>query len=232
METLQKQIEKTGIILSDEQLTQFNTLLQELQNKNKEFNLTAIVETEDIILKHFVDSLSVTPYIPKNTTTFIDVGTGAGFPGLPIKIVRPEINMTLLESILKKTSFVNQVIKTLNLSKIKAINGRAEEAGQDLRYREQFDVAVARAVAELSVLVEYTLPFVKIGGIFIAQKKTAQEEIDKAGKAIETLGGQIKDIIPVTILGLEHRQIVIIEKIKETPEKYPRRPGMALKKPI
>ncbi|MFM2357939.1 MAG: Methyltransferase GidB [Candidatus Parcubacteria bacterium] len=232
MEPLIQYAHTVGITLEDAHIKQFAILLKELQKKNKEFNLTAITEEKDIILKHFIDSLSLVPHIPKNTETLIDIGTGAGFPGLPIKIVRPEIKVTFLEATIKKISFIEHVLTTLSIKNCRTIHTRAEEAGQDLRFREQFDIATARAVAELNVLAEYTLPFLKVGGLFLAQKSTGQEEIMQGDKAIKTLGGEIKNIVPINIEGLENRQLVIIEKVAPTPEKYPRRPGQASKKPI
>jgi 16S rRNA (guanine527-N7)-methyltransferase len=231
MDLLLIEAKKIGITLTQEQTEQFTSFLNLLQKENEEINLTAITETKDIILKHFVDSISVVPFIPKNALSIIDVGSGAGFPGIPLAIVRPELLVTLLEATTKKVNFLNKVIETLRLKNVKTLNARAEEAGQDLRFREQFDVVLARAVAETKVLAEYTLPFVKIGGFVIAQKD-ATENIVGAEKAIKTLGGDIQDIVPIKISGLSDRNLVIIRKTSNTIDKYPRRPGSPEKKPI
>lgn len=231
MEKLISEAKKIGVEINKEQVDQFQTFLDMLQKANAEVNLTAITETNDIILKHFIDSISVLPFIPKTATSVIDVGTGAGFPGIPVKIAKPELEIALLEATTKKASFIEQVIKKLGFYNAKVINSRAEEAGQDLRYREQFDVALARAVAQMRILAEYALPFVKIGGFFIAQKDVG-EDITSAEKAIQTLGGEIQDIVPIKIDGLSERNIVIIRKISPTIDKYPRRPGNPEKKPI
>lgn len=231
MEKIISEAKKIGVEINKEQRDKFQIFLEMLQKANAEINLTALTETNDIILKHFIDSISVLPFIPKNTVSVIDIGSGAGFPGIPVKITRPELEIALLEATTKKAVFIEQAIKKLGLVNAKVINSRAEEAGQDLRYREQFDVALARAVAQMRILAEYTLPFVKIGGFFIAQKD-ASENITEAEKAIQTLGGEIQDIVPVKIDGLSERNIVIIRKIKPTIDKYPRRPGNPEKKPI
>lgn len=231
MEKLISEAKKIGVEINAEQVTKFKAFLDMLQKANTETNLTAITETKDIILKHFIDSISILPFIPKNTVSVVDIGSGAGFPGIPVKIVRPEIEVSLLEATAKKANFIEQVTKELNLPKTKIINARAEDAGQDLRYREQFDVALGRAVAQMRVLAEYALPFVKVGGFFIAQKD-AEEDIATAEKAIQTLGGEIQDIVPIKIEGLSERNIVIVKKTSPTIDKYPRRPGNPEKKPI
>lgn len=231
MENLVAHAKKIGVEINEKQLGQFKVFLELLQKENKEKNLTAITETKDIVLKHFVDSLSLLPFIPKNTITVIDVGSGAGFPGLPVSIIRPELHMILLEATTKKASFTETVTKELGLTHVKTLNARAEDAGQDLRYREQFDVSLSRAVAEMRILAEYSLPFVKIGGFFIAQKD-AKENVASAEKAIKTLGGEIQDIVPIKIEGLSERNLIIIRKMSPTIDKYPRRPGSPEKKPI
>lgn len=231
METLTLEAKKIGVVLDQKHIEQFTTFLKLLQKESKEINLTSVTETNDIILKHFVDSISIAPCVQKNAVSVIDVGSGAGFPGIPLAIIRPELHITLLEATAKKVHFMDSVIQTLQLKNVKTLNARAEEAGQDLRYREQFDIALARAVAETRVLAEYVLPFVKIGGFFIAQKD-ASENIMNAEKAIKTLGGEIQDIVPVKIPGLPERNLVIVRKISTTIDKYPRRPGSPEKKPI
>lgn len=231
MEKLIFEAKKIGFEINDEQIKKFKVFLNLLQKTNLEINLTAIIETKDIILKHFVDSISVLPFIPKNTTSVVDVGSGAGFPGIPVKIMLKELEVSLIEATAKKANFIEHVIRELDLINTKVLNVRAEDAGQDLRYREQFDVVLARAVTQMRILAEYTLPFVKIGGYVIAQKD-AEEDITTAEKAIQTLGGEIQDIVPIKIEGLSPRNVVIIKKISETADKYPRRPGNPEKKPI
>lgn len=208
----------------------FNLYLKELLEWNKKFNLTAITDPEEIRRKHFNESLALlrTSYWSQSHRPIglkvIDVGAGAGFPGLPLKIACPEIKLTLLDATKKKTQFLKHIVKVLELKDVEIIWGRAEEVAQDLR--EQFDVAVSRAVAELRVLVEYCLPFVKVGGLFVAYKgEKAREEIKSAAKAIELLGGKLKQIT-------EKPTLIVIEKIRPTPAKYPRRPGVAKKRPL
>lgn len=210
----------------------FSILLNELKAWNEKVNLTAITEDKDILKKHFEDSLSVLKALPENTESIIDVGSGAGFPGLPIGISRPDIKITLLESVGKKVAWLEHIIKKLNLKNIKVLNGRAEDFGQNPDFREKFDVAVSRGVAELRVLAEYCLPFVKVGGLMIAQKNINSVEIDKAKNSLSVLGGAIEAIIPIHIDGLEDRQLIVIKKISETPKNYPRRAGMPAKKMI
>jgi len=210
----------------------FEIYLQELQAWNAHTNLTAITETSDIVLKHFLDSLTVIQAIPKETQTLIDIGSGAGFPGLVIAIAKPNIHVTLLEAVEKKTSFLNHIVETLELVNVEVIHGRAEDLAKMPEYREQFDVATARAVAKLSVLSEYTLPFVKVGGMLIAQKAHHETELQDAHHALEILGGTIKNTIPVTTSGLEDRLLIIVEKIKNTPAEYPRRAGVPERKPL
>jgi len=211
---------------------QFDLYSQELLKWNEMTNLTAITEPEEIKTKHFLDSLTVLDILPENTRTLIDIGSGAGFPGLPIKIARPDVSVTLIEAVGKKVDFLNHLIGKLELKNIQAIHTRAEEIGQLPEYREKYDVATARAVAELKILVEYALPLIKIGGVFIAQKILGTLEVEQAKNAIEILGGKIKEIRDASLPGLEFHQLVIIEKIKPTPEKYPRRSGMPTKKPL
>ena len=249
-ENLIKYAHTIGISLTDSQAGLFEQYMRILQQQNEHTNLTAIRDEDGILSKHFLDSLSVAQAIPKGAKTLIDVGSGAGFPGIPIKIARPEITMKLVESVGKKADFTKLVIHTLGLENIQTLNTRAEDLAQDPVYRETFDVATGRAVANLSTLLEYTLPFLKIGGLFIAQKKTSSHtdntstntdssednEIESAKNALDVLGGTIKSIIPITLptetgetLG---RQLIIIEKIRETPKEYPRRIGKPLKKPL
>lgn len=232
MEELKEQLNKINLRLENkavEKLWKFKEIVLE---KNKVLNLTSITEEKDFILKHLIDSLSVLPSISNTSKDIIDIGTGAGFPGLPIKIAAPRLNITLLDSSKKKVNFLNETIKELGLENIKGIAERAEDLAQDKNYREKFDVAISRAVALLPVLAEYSLPFVKVGGIFIAQKSQNEEELKSAENAIKILGGKIKEIIPIKIADLPERSLIIIEKVSRTPLNFPRKPGIASKEPL
>jgi len=226
-------LKQLNIELSNEQLTQFYEYMLILIEWNKVMNLTAIIEPEEIITKHFIDSLTVLNYIDKNDR-IIDVGTGAGFPGIPIKIAYPDTEIVLLDSLNKRTKFLQDVIVKLNLSKIKTIHGRAEEYGRNKEYREKFDVAVARAVAPLNILVEYLIPFIKVNGKCLCMKgSNSMEEIENSQNAIKLLGGNIIDsedfIIPNTDI---RRRIIEIMKKKPTESKYPRKAGTPSKEPL
>ena len=200
---------------------------------NEKINLTAITEKDDIILKHFVDSLTILKYVDESDK-IIDIGTGAGFPGIPIKIMNEETNITLLDSLNKRINFLNIVINELKLDNIVAIHGRAEELARNKAHREKYDVAVSRAVANLSTLTEYMLPFIKVGGKCICMKgANVKEEIDKAKNAIKKLGGQIEIVDNFYLSENDNeRNIVIIKKIKETEPKYPRKAGIPSKEPL
>lgn len=211
---------------------EFETYLQELLAWNAKMNLTGITKPEEIRLKHFEDSLTLLPYIPVDTKNIIDIGAGAGFPGLPIKIARPNISVTLIDSVGKKVDFLKHIIEKLNLENCEALVSRAEELAHNPNYREKFDIAVARAVAPLPVLVEYCLPFIKVGGIFIAQKNIGTDEVKNAEKAIEMLGGKIESEVPINNPDLPGRMLVIIKKISSTPKEYPRKTGKPLKNPL
>jgi len=214
---------------------QFIQYRDELLEWNSQFNLTAIRSPEEIETKHFMDSLSLLPILQKyQVKSLIDIGTGAGFPGIPLKIVDPALKLVLVESVEKKAKFCRHIIQTLNLNDSDVIVERAEAAGQKKNYREQFDCAVARAVAALPALLEYLLPLVHVGGLVIAQKSAAvDEEIKQAKNACAILGGGKIQVKPVTIPGLEaERNLVIIEKVKPTPMMYPRRVGLPAKKPL
>lgn len=230
---LKKQIEKLDIMINDKQEEQFILYMKELIEWNKKINLTAITVPEEIIIKHFVDSLTIAQYI-KEDDKIIDVGTGAGFPGIPIKIVKEKTEVTLLDSLNKRIQFLEDIIEKNKLERINAIHYRAEDAGIDRAYREKYDIATSRAVASLNILVEYMLPFVKIGGKCICMKGSEiKEELEKSKKAIEILGGEIEKVeefqIPETDIT---RNIIIIKKIKETPKAYPRKAGIPTKKPL
>jgi len=237
MSRLIKGAEKLGLSLDASKLEQFATYYRELGDWNNRINLTAITDIDDVQVKHFLDSLTLIPIICERvhgSCCIIDVGTGAGFPGVPLKIAIPDIKMVLLEATAKKVSFLEYIITKLELSDIEVIKGRSEEAAQNPRFRERFDVAVARAVAELPVLCELTLPFCAIGGCVIAHKKgDIQLELEQSLKAIETLGGRLSKAEKVEAEGLDdERYLVVVDKIRATPEKYPRRPGMPEKRPL
>lgn len=226
-------LEDLNIKLSEEQVEKFYRYMNLLIEWNEKINLTAIVKPEEIILKHFVDCLTIEKYIEKNSKV-IDVGTGAGFPGIPLKIIREDLEITLVDSLNKRLVFLNEIITNLNLNKIHIIHSRAEELGKDKNYREKFDVATSRAVANLSTLSEYLIPFVKIGGKCIVMKSAdIDKEIEKAKKAIKILGGKIvsKNIfnLPKSNLG---RSVIMIQKIGNTPKNFPRKPGTPAKEPI
>ena len=193
---------------------------------NKKFNLTAITDEKEIIIKHFIDSIFSLKGIEfKNTAKVIDVGTGAGFPGLPIKIMRPDISLVLMDSLLKRINFLQSVVDELKLEKVLCVHSRAEDAAREDDFRESFDICLSRAVAYLPSLLEFTLPFVKIGGYFIALKGSdIDEEIEQSNTALSVLGGRIKNIVEYDILDIKHK-LIIVEKISNTPLKYPRRAG-------
>ena len=220
--------------LSPAQLDQFARYADLLIDWNLRFNLTAIVEPREIVIRHFLDSLSAIRSIPPGPLKLIDVGAGAGLPGLPIKLARPEVSLALLEATRKKCDFLKAVIDELQLTDVQVINARAEDAGRAAEHREVYDVAIARAVGEMSVLLEYLLPLVRIGGRAIAQKsREVLNEVQHAELALSTLGGKLDDIVAVKVPELnEARYLVVIEKIAATPEKYPRRAGMPSKKPL
>ena len=222
-----------GIDFSVEQINKFYKYMELLIEWNQKINLTAIIEPEEIILKHFIDSITILKYIEKDAK-IVDVGTGAGFPGIPVSIMRPDLKITLVDSLNKRLIFLQEVIKELNLENIEIIHSRAEEFGQNKKYRESFDIATSRAVANLSTLSEYLIPLVKIGGKVISMKAAdANNEINDAKNAIEILGGKINKIdefnLPNSDIG---RTIILINKEKSTPNKYPRKPGTPSKEPI
>lgn len=235
MERLQSKAEQLGIRLSEKQLEQFQCYYERLIEKNKVMNLTAITEYEEVVDKHFVDSIllgSVKELSGKKRV--IDVGTGAGFPGIPLKIVYPEIEITLLDSLNKRVKFLAEVIEELGLTGIQAVHSRAEDLAQDAAHRQQYDICVSRAVANLATLSEYCIPFVKQGGYFISYKSTQiEEELKQAKKAVQVLGGTLEQIETVQIPGTTiERQFVMIRKTGTTPKKFPRKAGTASKTPI
>ena len=219
--------------LDDSQIKNFYDFMNLLIEKNKVMNLTGITEPKEVILKHFIDSLTVLKYINENDN-IIDVGTGAGFPGIPLKIAENSLEITLLDSLNKRINFLNEVIEKINLNKVKTNHGRAEDFGQDFKYREKYDVAVSRAVAPLNVLLEYMLPFVKVGGKCICMKgSNCDEEIENSRKAIEILGGKIEEIKKFNLPNSDNnRTIFIIKKIQKMSRQYPRKAGIPTKNPL
>ena len=235
MGLLEELLEKLNIGINEEQKKMFEKYYSLLLEKNKVMNLTRITKEDEIITKHFVDSLLIATQMDMNKVgNMIDIGTGAGFPGLPIKIMYPKIKVTLLDSLDKRVKFLNEVIEELGLEDVKAIHGRAEDFGQEGNYREKYDLCVSRAVANLSTLSEYCIPFVKVGGEFVSYKATgAEAEIDSSRDAVELLGAEIKKISKQQLPGGEiERTFVIVRKNKKTDSKYPRRAGKPSKNPL
>lgn len=226
-------VDKLGITLSEIQLKQFYNYMNLLIEWNKKINLTAIIEPDEIILKHFVDSLTISKYISDGTKV-VDVGTGAGFPGIPLKIYRQDLEITLLDSLQKRINFLDEVIRELNLEKIETVHSRVEDFGKDKKYREKFDISTSRAVANLATLSEYLLPLVKIGGKVISMKGSLiEEELENSKNAIKILGGEIERVDEFDLPNSDiSRNIILIDKVKETPNKYPRKAGEPSKKPL
>ena len=225
---------KLGIHLDPHSEEKFDKYRELLTEYNKVMNLTAIVEREEIEEKHFLDSvtLQLSGKLFEGCS-LIDIGAGAGFPSLPIKISRNDIDVTMLDSLNKRVGFLNVVIDELGLKGIKAVHARAEEAGKNKDYREKFDIATARAVADLSVLAEYALPFVKVGGFFVAMKGTApSDEVNRAKAAIKKLGGAVREVKEITLPSEINHTLVIIEKVSNTPNAYPRKAGKPAKEPL
>lgn len=232
-DTMRFYLKELNIDLSEDQLEQFYYYMNILIEWNKVMNLTAITESKEIIIKHFVDSLTVLNKIDKKAT-IIDVGTGAGFPGIPIKIACPSVKVVLLDSLNKRINFLNEVINKLKLENIKTFHGRAEDYGKDKNYREKYDIAIARAVAPLNILLEYLMPFVKVNGKCICMKGIkAEEEIESSKRGVRLLGGDkiIIDDFSIPNTDIE-RSIITIEKKKYTDRKYPRKAGTPSKEPL
>lgn len=231
IQSLIKKAEIVHIFITEDQAKLFYQYMVLLVEWNEKINLTAITEPEEIILKHFIDSLTILPFIEENKK-ILDIGTGAGFPGIPLKIVSPSSNVTLLDSLNKRILFLNEVMKELSLENIYAVHGRAEDFAQN--NRENYDIVVSRAVARLNVLLEYMLPLTKIGGKAICMKAfDIEEELEEAKKAIQILGGELEKIEEIKLPETDIvRKIMIIRKIKSTPNQYPRKAGIPVKKPI
>lgn len=231
---IKSEFEKIDLMISDRQAEQFLRYFELLTEWNAVMNLTAITEFPEVVEKHFVDSALLCGYIrEKNPKSLIDVGTGAGFPGVPLKILFPELKVTLLDSLNKRIRFLNTVIQELGLENIEAIHGRAEEFGIKEVYREQYDLCVSRAVARLSSLCEFCIPFVRKSGSFVAYKATkSEEESEEAKAAITILGAKLSEVKEFKLGEDAQRNLLIILKTKETPKKYPRQGGKPLKDPI
>lgn len=235
-------LKELHISLSDVQLDQFLTYYEMLVEKNKVMNLTAITEFDEVMKKHFVDSLSLVKVCElSGNLSVIDVGTGAGFPGIPLKIAFPDLRLTLLDSLQKRVGFLQEVIAKLNLQNAEAIHGRAEDFAKPGQLRESFDLCVSRAVANLSTLSEYCLPYVKVGGKFISYKSDKvnmeiegnRTEIEEAEHAISVLGGKLTEQREFTLPYSDiYRNLIVVEKNRPTPKQYPRKAGTAAKKPI
>ena len=225
--------EKIDIKFTEEQLNQFYEYMNLLLEWNEKINLTAITDPSEVILKHFIDSLTINKYIKENST-LADVGTGAGFPGIPLKILRPDLKITLVDSLNKRINFLNEVINKLNLVNIETVHSRIEDFGKDKKYRESFDFVTARAVANLAVLSEYLLPIAKVGGQCVCMKgSSVEEELSNGKNAIKVLGGNIKNIDEFVLPDSDmSRNVIIIDKIKNTPNKYPRKAGIPVKEPL
>ena len=230
-----KILQEWNITLSDEQEWQFSTFYEMLVEKNKVMNLTAITEFDEVIEKHFLDSVSLGAVLDlKKELKVLDMGTGAGFPGIPLKIIYPNLQITLADSLNKRETFLNEVIEALKLNGIEAIHARAEELARNAAYREQYDLCVSRAVANLSTLSEYCLPFVALNGMFVPYKSgEIEEEVEAAKKAIFLLGGELKQVHQFSFGENDlHRSFVLIEKKKKTPKTYPRKAGTPAKQPL
>ena len=248
MERIRSCMKQAGIPVSDRQLEQMETYLEMVVERNKVMNLTAITDREEFIEKHLLDSVAPLfadpelcklflpdgPDTPTGSVRLIDVGTGAGFPGIPLKILCPSLSVTLLDSLQKRVGFLQEVIEALGLKDISAVHMRAEEGGQDKALREKYDLAVSRAVANLSMLAEYDLPFVKVGGTFLAYKSgEIGEELSQAENAIRLLGGKAGDVVYITLPNSDiRRAFVPIRKVKPAPKTYPRKAGAAKKNPL
>ncbi|MDE6982480.1 MAG: 16S rRNA (guanine(527)-N(7))-methyltransferase RsmG [Lachnospiraceae bacterium] len=230
---MSQQFEKEKFTFSEEQKRNFFTFYQMLSEKNKVMNLTSITKFSEVVEKHFLDSILLNRVVDLNSPLkIIDVGTGAGFPGVPLKIAFPNLHITLMDSLNKRVVFLQEVIQALKLENIEAVHARAEELGRNDKYREKFDISVSRAVANLSTLEEYCIPFVKRGGYFISYKSgEIEEELQMSQKACEILGGKIKEVYKFN-LGEQKRSFVLIEKWKNSPKAYPRKAGTPSKQPL
>jgi 16S rRNA (guanine527-N7)-methyltransferase len=238
MEKLVEGARQLALPLTERQLEQFQTYYEQLVEWNRRVNLTGITDYEEVQVKHFVDSLTILLALEEakwadGSFGLLDIGTGAGMPGIPLKIVHPEARLVLLDSIAKKTAFLRHITEQLRLQEVEVLTGRAEDMGHLREFRETFDLVVCRAVSELATVAELTLPFCRMGGLAVAPKKKGIErELSQAKGAIDILGGRLKSVREVTIKGLEQHLLVVLEKTSPTPVAYPRRPGIPAKRPL
>jgi 16S rRNA (guanine527-N7)-methyltransferase len=222
-----------GITLDERQMQLLETYASEMLAWNRNMNLTAITDPQQVRQKHFLDSLSCLLVLPVKPGRVIDVGSGAGFPGLVLRIVRPDLQLMLVDSVAKKTGFLSHIVQVLGLRDVTMVTARAEKLGQDLVHRQTYDWALARALAPMPVLVEYLLPLVRVGGSLLAQKGAdAAREVEGAGAALAELGGELEQVLPVGLPGGEEHSLVVVKKVKPTPDKYPRREGIPAKRPL
>ena len=229
---LKEELKNLSIDISDVQVKQFYTYMNLLVEWNKKINLTAITEANEIITKHFIDSLIISKYLQEGKNV-MDIGTGAGFPGIPLKIINNNIHIDLVDSLNKRITFLNEVITKLELNDINAIHSRAEDLARIVKYRENYDIVVSRAVARLNILLEYMMPFVKVGGYCICMKGANIEELEEAKKAIDILGGKIEKVEEINLPNTDiKRHNIIIKKVKNISKEYPRKAGIPSKNPI
>lgn len=230
--------QRLGINLNEEQIKKFCRYLELLVQWNQKINLTSLKTPQEIIIKHFLDSIScikvINKYIDAEGVSVIDVGAGAGFPGIPIKIICPSVRLSLLEARKKKTIFLKKITEEMNFQQVKILNGRAETFGKCADHRARYDIAISRAVAHLNTLSEYCLPLVRVGGLFVAQKgRSYKKETEKSFKTIQVLGGEMIGVEKVRIPFInQERYLLVIKKIKDTPSKYPRKEGLPQKRPL
>ena len=233
MEKLISGARQLALSLSTEQVKCFQSYYNELIDWNQRMNLTSIVDYDEVQVKHFLDSLTLALAFSKLPERVLDVGTGAGLPGMALKILYPGIELTLIDSVRKKASFLDHLIDTLGLDGVAVVAGRAEELAHEDRYRQHFDVVVSRGVARLATLLELTLPFCAVGGVVVAmKKKDVDDELNEAEAAIGVLGGRLKSVMHLRLKELDDRALVIIDKVTDTPERYPRRSGIPQKRPL
>ncbi|MCU0080758.1 16S rRNA (guanine(527)-N(7))-methyltransferase RsmG [Extibacter muris] len=232
---LESKLQELNITLDGNQSEQFQIFYNLLTDWNKVMNLTGITEYEEVVEKHFLDSLAIVKAVNlQKVHNIIDIGTGAGFPGIPLKIIYPQLDVTLLDSLKKRVRFLDTVIENTGLKGIKAMHGRAEDYAKQTEYRENYDLCVSRAVANLATLSEYCIPYIRTGGIFIPYKsEDIENEVEHSKNAISLLGGNIRDIVKFQLPGTDiGRSFIIIEKTKMTPKKYPRKAGLPSKEPL
>ena len=233
MQKLVEGAQRLGLSLTPEQIERFQVYYDEIVDWNRRMNLTAIVDYDEVQIKHFLDSLTISMVFPKVSSNVVDVGTGAGLPGVALKILYPDIELTLIDSVQKKAVFLKHLVDVLKLDGVHVVTGRAEEMAHDPIYRERFDAVLARGVARLAALTELTLPLCAVGGVLIAMKKREDHgEVDESDAALQILGGRLRQVVGIDLPGLTERALVVVDKVKSTPEKYPRRSGIPQKRPL